>query len=173
MCANGIPSPINSAALAAAIGAADVEAGCSRLMGRDEAGTLARLKAIRREVVDPQVQARAGRVVKTTGDGILAIFDGPGQAIRCAAALRAELRPLGLEVRAGLHTGEVERRGGDVGGIAVHIGARVAAGATAGEVLVSSTVRDLVIGSAFRFSDRGVHALKGVPGRWRLYAVRS
>jgi class 3 adenylate cyclase len=112
-----------------------------------------------------------GREVKTTGDGILATFDGPARGVRCACAIAEEVRPLGIEVRAGLHTGECEMMGDDVGGIAVHIGARVAALAGAGEVLVSSTVKDLVAGSGLRFGDRGSQSLKGVPGQWHIYTV--
>ncbi len=112
-----------------------------------------------------------GHEVKTTGDGILATFDGPARGVRCACAITDEIRPLGIEVRAGLHTGECEVMGDDVGGIAVHIGARVAALAGAGEVLVSSTVKDLVAGSGLRFGDRGSQSLKGVPGEWHIYAV--
>jgi pimeloyl-ACP methyl ester carboxylesterase len=114
-----------------------------------------------------------GREVKTLGDGFLATFDGPGRAIRCASAIRAGVEPLGIELRAGLHTGECEVIGDDIGGLAVNIGARVGAKAQAGEVLVSQTVRDLVAGSGFAFVDRGEHELKGVPGVWRLYAVGS
>ncbi len=114
-----------------------------------------------------------GREVKTTGDGFLATFDGPARAIRCACAIRDGVRPLGIEIRAGLHTGECELMGDDVGGIAVHIGARVAAGAAPSEVLVSSTVKDLVAGAGLRFADRGTHALHGVPGEWRLFAVEG
>jgi class 3 adenylate cyclase len=117
------------------------------------------------------VHREGGRLVKSTGDGILAIFDGPGQAIRCAAALRAELRPMGLDIRAGVHMGEVERRGDDVGGIAVHIAARIVGVAAPGEVLVSRTVRDLVAGSQIALEDRGSHALRGVGDEWPLYAV--
>ena len=112
-----------------------------------------------------------GHEVKTTGDGILATFDGPARGVRCACAIADEIRPLGIEVRSGLHTGECEMTEDDVGGIAVHIGARVAALAGAGEVLVSSTVKDLVAGSGLRFGDRGSQSLKGVPGKWRIFAV--
>jgi class 3 adenylate cyclase len=112
-----------------------------------------------------------GRLVKSTGDGILATFDGPGRAVGCAAALREELRGIDIELRAGLHAGEVELRDGDVGGIAVHIAARVMAAAGPGEVLVSRTVRDLVTGSDTVLEDRGDHHLKGVEGSWRLFAV--
>ena len=112
-----------------------------------------------------------GREVDTAGDGFFAAFDGPARAIRCAEAIRERVRPLGIEIRAGLHTGECEVIGHKVGGIAVHIGARVASLARAGEVLVSGTVKDLVAGSGLQFQDRGTHALKGVPGDWRLYAV--
>jgi pimeloyl-ACP methyl ester carboxylesterase len=112
-----------------------------------------------------------GHEVDTAGDGFLATFDGPARAIRCACAISGGAPQLGLEIRAGLHTGECELIGDKVGGIAVHIGARVAASASPGEVLVSSTVKDLVAGSGLRFADRGVHTLKGVPGEWRLFAV--
>jgi pimeloyl-ACP methyl ester carboxylesterase len=112
-----------------------------------------------------------GREVKTTGDGVLATFDGPARGINCARAICEQVRPLGIEVRAGLHTGECEVRNGDVGGIAVHIGARVAGMAGPGEVLVSGTVKDLVVGSGLAFTDRGTHSLKGAPGEWHLYAV--
>jgi class 3 adenylate cyclase len=112
-----------------------------------------------------------GRVVKTTGDGALATFDGPARAIRCAVALRDAVSAAGIELRAGIHTGEVEQRNGDIGGIAVHLAARVQALAREREVLVSRTVADLVAGSGIEFSDRGEHELKGVPGRWRLLAV--
>jgi len=112
-----------------------------------------------------------GRLIKHTGDGALATFDGPARAIESATAIREQMHALGLEIRAGLHTGEVELRGQDVGGIAVHIGARVAASAVPGEIRVSSTVRDLVVGSSLRFAERGAHTLKGVPGEWQLFAV--
>jgi class 3 adenylate cyclase len=112
-----------------------------------------------------------GQEVKTMGDGFLATFDGPARAVKCAQAIREAVKPLGLEVRAGCHTGEIELLGDDVGGIAVHIGARVGALAGPSEVLVSSTVKDLVAGSGLVFEERGEHELKGVPGNWRLYAV--
>jgi pimeloyl-ACP methyl ester carboxylesterase len=112
-----------------------------------------------------------GHEIKTTGDGILATFDGPARGVRCACAIADDVRPLGIEVRAGLHTGECEMMDSDIGGIAVHIGARVAGLADAGEVLVSSTVKDLVAGSGLRFSDRGCQSLKGVPGDWHIFGV--
>lgn len=112
-----------------------------------------------------------GNELDTAGDGFLASFDGPARAIRCACAIKESVRELGLEVRAGLHTGECERMEGKVGGIAVHIGARVVARAAPGEVLVSSTVKDLVAGSGIEFEDRDVRELKGIPGEWRLFAV--
>jgi class 3 adenylate cyclase len=112
-----------------------------------------------------------GREVKTTGDGFLATFDGPARAIRCAESIHEFLRAIGLDVRAGLHTGEIDLVDGDVGGIAVHLGARVMAQAGAGETVVSSTVKDLVAGSEIAFEDRGEYQLKGVPGTWRLFAV--
>jgi class 3 adenylate cyclase len=115
------------------------------------------------------LQEYRGREVNTSGDGFLAAFDGPARAIRCANALTAVVHSLGLEVRCGIHTGECELIGRDLAGIAVHIGARVAALATPGEVLVSQTVRDLVAGSGLQFQDRGVHRLKGVPHEWRLF----
>jgi class 3 adenylate cyclase len=124
-------------------------------------------------IVRAQLARFRGREVNTSGDGFLAMFDGPQRAIRCAMAIRDAVQPLGIEVRAGLHTGECEVRGDDIGGIAVHIGARVSALAGANDVLVSSTLRDLVIGSGLEFEDRGAHQLKGVPGQWQLFAVVS
>jgi class 3 adenylate cyclase len=112
-----------------------------------------------------------GTEVDTAGDGFLASFDGPARAIRCAGQITKSVKELGLEVRAGLHTGECELIDGKVGGIAVHIGARVAAEAGPGEVLVSSTVKDLVAGAGLQFAERGAAELKGLPGEWRLYAV--
>jgi class 3 adenylate cyclase len=124
------------------------------------------------ELVRRTLGRHRGQEVKRTGDGFLATFDGPARAIRCAASLVEAVGTLGVEVRAGLHTGECEVMGADVGGLAVHIAARVMACAGPGEVLVSSTVKDLVVGSGISFEDRGEHGLKGVPGRWRLFAVR-
>lgn len=112
-----------------------------------------------------------GREIKTLGDGMLATFDGPARAIRCGLAITEAVRPLGIEVRVGLHTGEVELVGDDVAGIAVHIAARVGAKAGTGEVLVSGTVKDLVAGSGIAFADRGEHVLKGIPDQWRLFAA--
>jgi class 3 adenylate cyclase len=117
------------------------------------------------------VERFRGRQVVTTGDGLLAVFDGPARAVRCAQSIAAAVHDLGVEIRAGLHTGEIELDGSDVRGVAVHIGARIAALAGAGEVLVSSTVKDLVAGSGIEFEDRGAHSLKGVPEAWRLYRV--
>jgi class 3 adenylate cyclase len=124
-------------------------------------------------VVRSQLARFRGREVSTSGDGFLAMFDGPQRAIRCAMAIRDAVHALGIEVRAGLHTGECEVRGDDIGGIAVHIGARVRALAGPNDVLVSGTLRDLVIGSGLEFEDRGAHELKGVPGEWHLFAVAS
>jgi class 3 adenylate cyclase len=118
-----------------------------------------------------EVERWRGRQVKSTGDGILATFDGPARGIQCAIALRAALEAHDIRIRVGLHTGEIELRGADVGGIGVHIGARVCALAGDGEVLVSRTVTDLVAGSGISFADRGEHTLKGVPGAWHLFAV--
>jgi class 3 adenylate cyclase len=114
---------------------------------------------------------RRGRYVNTTGDGMLATFDGPARAVRCAQAIAEATKPLGLEIRAGCHTGEVELVDNDVRGLAVHIGARVAALANASELWVSSTVKDLTAGSGIIFEEAGEHELKGVPDRWRLYRV--
>jgi DNA-binding NarL/FixJ family response regulator len=122
-------------------------------------------------LVRAELARHGGREVKTTGDGFLALFDAPARAIRCAVAIREALRAEGVEIRIGMHSGEVELRDDDVGGIAVNLGARVATTARPGEVVVSSTVRDLVAGSGLAFDDRGEHALKGVPERWRLFAV--
>ena len=117
------------------------------------------------------LERHRGREVKRTGDGFLATFDGPARAIRCAASVAEAMGSLGLEVRAGLHTGELEVMDGDLGGLAVHIAARVMDQASASEVLVSGTVKDLVVGSGIGFEERGEHELRGVPGEWRLYAV--
>lgn len=118
-----------------------------------------------------QLDRFAGREINTTGDGLLATFDGPARAIRCGQAIRDGARQLGIDVRVGLHTGEVETMGDDIGGLAVHIGERVCASAGPGEVLASRTVVDLVAGSGITFSDRGERELKGVPDRWQLFAV--
>lgn len=123
-------------------------------------------------IVRRELAVHRGTEVKTMGDGFLATFDGPARAIRCAAAIRDELARSGVEIRAGIHTGEVELIGSDVAGMAVNIGARVGALAGAEEVLVSSTVRELVVGSGIEFEERGSHQLKGAPGSWQLFAVR-
>jgi class 3 adenylate cyclase len=122
-------------------------------------------------VVGRELERFRGRAVKSTGDGVLASFDGPARAIRCACAIRAGLEPFDLRVRAGVHTGEVEVRGDDLGGIAVHLGARIAALAEPGRVYASRTVVDLVVGSGVEFAPRGTHALKGVPGQWEIFEV--
>jgi class 3 adenylate cyclase len=124
-------------------------------------------------LADREVERHRGRKINTMGDGMLATFDGPARAVRCAQAICAGVRSLGLEVRAGLHTGEIEFRGDDIGGIAVHIGQRVSALAGPAEVLVSSTVKDLVAGSGIMFADRGSHVLKGIPDEWRVFAVEN
>jgi class 3 adenylate cyclase len=123
------------------------------------------------ELVRAQLIAHEGQEIKHLGDGFLAIFDRPARAVRCATRIAAEASEIGIGIRAGLHTGECERRGGDVAGLAVHIGARVGALAGPGEVLVSGTVRDLVLGSGIKFAERGLHTLKGVPGQWQLFSV--
>ena len=125
------------------------------------------------ELVRRQLDRYRGREVKTIGDGFLATFDGPARAIRAASEITDSVRALGIELRAGLHTGELEVIGDDVGGLAVHIGARVSELANPGEVLVSSTVKDLVVGSGIEFDERGAAELRGVPGEWRLYAVAA
>ena len=113
-----------------------------------------------------------GRLIKTTGDGLLATFDGPARAIRCATDIRESVKDIGIHTRAGVHTGEVELVGEDIGGIGVHIAARVSGLAMSGEILASRTVKDLVAGSGIEFEDRGTHALKGVPDEWQLFAIR-
>jgi class 3 adenylate cyclase len=125
------------------------------------------------DIARREIGAARGRAVKSTGDGFLAVFDGPARAVRCAQAMSKAFDGIGLEIRAGLHTGECELRGDDVAGIAVHLGARIGALAGPGEVLVSSTVRDLTLGSGIEFDDRGRHELKGVPGDWQVLAVTS
>jgi class 3 adenylate cyclase len=124
-------------------------------------------------IVRTQLARYRGREIDTAGDGVFATFDGPARAVRCARAIVEALRDLGLEVRAGLHTGEVELEDGRARGIAVHIGARIAQAARPGEILVSSTVKDLVAGSGIEFEERGAAELKGVPGEWQLYRARD
>jgi class 3 adenylate cyclase/pimeloyl-ACP methyl ester carboxylesterase len=123
------------------------------------------------DLVRRQLHTHEGREVKTMGDGFLAVFDRPAKAVRCATRIASDAAELGISIRAGLHTGECERRGADVTGVAVHIGARIGALAGPDEVLVSRTVRDLVFGSGIRFSDRGHRVLKGLPGEWQVFAV--
>jgi class 3 adenylate cyclase len=125
-----------------------------------------------RTLVRRELERYRGLEIDTAGDGFFATFDGPARAVRCAAVLRDAVKPLGIEIRAGLHTGEVEVLSEGLAGVAVHIGQRVLAEAEPGEVLVSSTVKDLTAGSGLEFEDRGLHALKGVPEEWRLFAVR-
>jgi class 3 adenylate cyclase len=122
-------------------------------------------------VVRSQLERYRGNEIDTTGDGFLATFDGPARAVRCAIAIREAVRTIGLRIRAGVHTGECEFMGDNIGGLAVHIGARVGALASENEILVSSTVKDLVAGSGLSFEDRGTHALRGVPEPWRIFAV--
>ena len=129
------------------------------------------LLADHHRVVREQLDRHRGQEVRVVGDSFLATFDGPARAIRCASAIRDAVGILGIEVRAGLHTGEIELAPSGIEGLAVHIGARVVALADAGEILVSSTVKDLVAGSGVVFDDRGRHVLKGVPGDWQLHAV--
>ena len=122
-------------------------------------------------VIRGELERSRGKEIDTAGDGFLATFDGPARAVRCALAIIVPLRDLGLEVRAGVHTGEMALRGDDVAGLAVHIGARVATLARPSEVLVSSTVKNLTAGAGLLFEDAGEHELKGVPDRWHLYRV--
>jgi class 3 adenylate cyclase len=124
-------------------------------------------------IVASTVDRFRGRLVKSTGDGILATFDGPARAVTCATVIRSQLASVGLSIRAGVHTGEVEMRGGDIAGLGVHIASRVMGHAHSGSVLVSGTVKDLVVGSGISFDDLGTHALTGVPGQWSLFQVRS
>jgi class 3 adenylate cyclase/pimeloyl-ACP methyl ester carboxylesterase len=131
------------------------------------------LRARHDAIVRSALERNRGREVNTMGDGFLATFDGPARAVRCASEIAAEVRSLGIEIRAGLHTGEVEVHGDQVAGLAVHIAARVMAMAGDSRVLVSGTVKDLVVGSGIEFADRGEHQLKGVPGGWRLFEVAS
>jgi len=123
--------------------------------------------------VRTQIERYRGREVKTVGDGFVATFDSPGRAIECALAIRENLKGFDIDVRAGIHTGEIEVRGGDVAGMAVHIGARVSALASPGEILVSGAVPPLVVGSGIEFEDRGERELKGVPESWRLFRVEG
>jgi class 3 adenylate cyclase len=123
------------------------------------------------EVSGHAVGRNGGRVVKSTGDGFLATFDGPERALRCAAAVRDDLHGLHIDVRAGLHTGEIDRTADDIAGIAAHVAARVMALAEGGEILATRTVKDLVAGSGLEFESHGVHSLKGVPDEWQLYAL--
>jgi len=125
------------------------------------------------EALELQIEHFRGRKVDTAGDGVFASFDGPARGIRCACAMRDAVESMGLSIRAGLHTGECEVRGDKLSGIAVHLGARVMSAARPGEVLVSSTVKDLVAGSGLRFAERGAHVLKGIPGEWQLYAAEA
>jgi class 3 adenylate cyclase len=122
-------------------------------------------------VMHKEIDRFRGRAVRSTGDGYLSVFDGPGRAIRCSSAIRSELGRHGIEIRIGIHTGEIDLMGEDVGGLAVNIASRVLAEAADNEVWVSRTVKDLVVGSGFNFVERGTQSLKGVPGEWSLYSV--
>jgi class 3 adenylate cyclase len=126
---------------------------------------------VHHSIVRRELERFRGREIDTAGDGFFALFDGPARAVRCALAIREGLRSVGLEIRAGVHAGEVELADGAARGVAVHIGQRVLAEADPGGVMVSSTVKDLVAGSGLEFADRGLRALKGVPGEWRLFEV--
>ncbi|MGH7564309.1 MAG: adenylate/guanylate cyclase domain-containing protein, partial [Gemmatimonadota bacterium] len=132
-----------------------------------------KLQAQHHARVRSELRRFKGREANTAGDGFLVAFDRPASAIRCAWAIRESVKDLGLEIRAGIHAGEVDGTGRDLGGLGVHIGSRVAAAAEPGEILVSGTVRELVVGTGFQFEDRGERELKGVPGTWRLYALSA
>ena len=125
------------------------------------------------QIAKQMVERHRGILVKTTGDGILATFDGPARAVRCALSFGAASKQIGLHLRAGLHTGEIELRGRDIGGVAVHAAARVMARCEPSEVLVSRVVTDFGAGAGLKFSERGSHELKGLPGRWDLYAAST
>ena len=125
------------------------------------------------EIARREVSAHGGLIADFAGDGLLATFDGPARAVRCALALRDQVHALGIEIRAGLHAGEIERRGDDVAGIGVHIAARVMALGDADDVLVSRTVKDLVAGSGLEFHDRGTHELRGVPDAWQIFRAEG
>ncbi len=169
----GVRRPVVSDRVLATVLFTDVVGSTQRAAELGDSGwhaLLERHDALARE----QVELHRGRFVKSLGDGILATFDGPSRAISCAIAIRDGLRDLNLDIRAGLHTGECELRADDdIGGLAVHIGARISSLAAASEVLVSSTVRDLIVGSEQPLTDRGEHELKGIPGRWRVFAVET
>jgi class 3 adenylate cyclase len=164
------PAPTPRRALATVLFTDIVDS--TRIAAERGDGAWRRLLAEHDAIAHRQVERAGGRVVETTGDGLLATFDGPARAVRCAAAIRDDLAELGLRIRAGLHTGEIELQPDDIAGLAVHIGARIMALAGAGEIVASSTVKDLVVGSGIEFDDRGARELKGVPGDWRLFAVR-
>jgi class 3 adenylate cyclase len=165
------PSPTTKRVLATVLFTDIVDS--TRLAAEMGDGRWRELLAEHFQIARRQLGRFGGREIKTVGDGMLATFDGPARAVRAAAAIREEVRALGLGLRAGLHTGEIELEGDDVAGLAVHIGARISGMANEGEILVSSTVRDLVVGSRLEFEDRGSHELKGVPGEWRIFAVNG
>lgn len=166
----GAPVPVPAQRSLATVLFTDIVESTARA-GETGDGRWRELLDLHDETVRKDLARHSGELVKNTGDGILATFEGPGRAIGFASALQADLDRLGLPIRTGIHTGEVERRNGDIGGVAVHLGARIMSVADAGEILVSRTVKDLVIGSPIRFEDRGLHALKGFDGEWQLYSV--
>jgi class 3 adenylate cyclase len=167
----GVPPPApNLDRVLAAVLFTDIEGSTERLVELGDTGWRS-LLARHDEYARVEIERHRGRLVDSAGDGIFATFDGPARAVRCALAIMSSVRDLGIQIRAGVHTGEVELEGDAVRGIAVHVGARLAALAEPGQVLATSTVKDLVAGSGLIFEDRGEHELKGVPDRWRLYAV--
>jgi class 3 adenylate cyclase len=166
----GARSPVEPDRVLATVLFTDIVGSTERAAALGDARWRALLDA-HHAAIRAELERFRGREIDTAGDGFLATFDGPARAVRCAFAIMSALRDLGLEIRAGVHTGEVELRDGDVAGLAVHLGARVAALAEPGTVLVSSTVKDLTAGSGLIFEDAGERELKGIPDRWRIYRV--
>ncbi|ANZ27396.1 cyclase [Rhodococcus sp. WB1] len=168
--ATGMQHPVDADRSLASLLFTDI-VGSTKLLARIGDGAYRDLRAAHERRVRAEVEQAGGRLVKVTGDGTLSLFDGPAAAVRCAARIRDDARGLGIEIRAGIHTGTVEHAGPELTGLSVHIGARIGATAGPGEILVSRTARDLGTGSGLRFADRGRHRLAGVPGRWQLYAL--
>ncbi|TMC82634.1 MAG: hypothetical protein E6J06_10495 [Chloroflexi bacterium] len=166
----GVREPLRPDRVLATVVFVDISGSTRQASELGDRGWRDRLGAFRM-MVREQLQRYRGVEVDTAGDGFLATFDGPGRALRCASSIREGAGNLGIAVRAGVHTGEVEVLAAGIAGLAVHVGARIAALAPAGEILVSGTVRDLVTGSGFAFLESGSHALKGVPGKWKVFAL--
>ncbi|WP_027502739.1 adenylate/guanylate cyclase domain-containing protein [Rhodococcus sp. UNC363MFTsu5.1] len=170
--ATGVHRPVDAERYLASVLFTDI-AGSTEMLARIGDGPYRDLRATHERQVRNEVELAGGRLVNVAGDGTLSVFDGPAAAVRCARIVCRQAEDLGLAVRAGVHTGEVEGIGAELTGMTVHVGARIGAAAGPGEVLVSRTVRDLVVGSGLSFVDRGTHILKGVPGRWHLYALAA